>query len=118
MALNLHKYENQAKLSVALAIVSGVTVLMALGLIVRNFNATDMYVYYGGGGMYLPVLGGLLGMALLTGAGGFFAGIGSAGQRRNKAANLSWAGFFLSAATITIALCAGAFFYFTRNAIG
>lgn len=118
MALNLHKYENQARLSVAMAVVGLVGCVGAVALLVRNFNPADRFVYYGASSMYLPLLGVMLLVSLGGGAIGFFVGISSAGQRRNKAANVAWAGFFLSAAVITLALCAGIFFYFTRNAVG
>jgi len=116
--LNLHKYETQAKLSLWLAIVSVLCCIAAVFLLMRNFVPQDQFVYYNPRGLWLPALGGALFLCMLTGGVGFLVGILSAGQRRNSAAGLSWTGFFLSAAGITIGLCAGLFFYFTRNAIG
>lgn len=117
MAFNLRKYENQAKLSVSLAIFSVVCAIGAIGLLLRNFEPADRFTYYSPRSLWFPAMLGMLFFALATGAIGFLVGLLSAGQRRNQAVGTSWAGFFLSAASITVALCAGLFFYFTRNSI-
>lgn len=118
VALNLHKYENQAKLSVCLAAVGILAAVAAVALLLRNFEPADRFVYYSSSGKWFLALGGTLAVGLLTSTGGFFVGIASAGQRRNKAIKLSWLGFFLSAAAITLTMCCVVFFYFTRNNLG
>jgi hypothetical protein len=116
--LSWKTYEDQARLSVILAILSMLAGLAAVGLILRNLDAELFFVNFRKSGLFLPIMGlGLL-VALGAGAGGFFLGLHTAGQSRNKATNLSWLGFFGSAASLTIALSAGVFFFFTRNAIG
>jgi hypothetical protein len=117
VALNLHKSENQAKLSVVLAVVGGLATIVAIGLLLRNFKAEDWYVTYQASGLWFPLLGAALGIGLLCSTFGFFVGLISAGKRRNTATSVSWMGFFLSAFAITLGLCAGLFFYFTRNPV-
>lgn len=117
MALNLHKYENQARLSVGLAVVGGVATLTAIALLMKNFDIESRYTYYSPTGSWFPALGVSLGVGLLSSTFGFFVGLASAGKRRNTATSMSWTGFFLGAACITLALCAGLFFYFTRSPV-
>ena len=117
MALNLQKYENQAKLSVILAIVGGAAALAAIALLLRNFDTGDRYVYYRATGLWFPALGASLAMALLTSTAAFFLGLASASKRRNTATGVSWTGFFLSAITITVTLSAALFFIFTRSPV-
>jgi len=117
VAFKIKTYEEQAKLSVILAAVGGFFALAALGGILRNFDLSTGWVRYGTKSIFLPVLGGCLTLALALAAIGFFVGLNSAGQRRNKRSRLSWTGFFLSALVITFTLCAGAFFFFTRHGV-
>lgn len=114
MALDLRKYEAQAKLSVALGAAGTLGILFALWLLCRNFDGQNFWVAYSTQSFYLPSLGlGLL-VALLAGTVGFFVGLNSAGQRRNTRSRLAWQGFFLNAVVITAAVSAGIFFVLTR----
>ena len=117
MAFKIKTYEGQAKLSVILAVIGGFFALVALGGILRNFDPSTGWVRYGTKGIFMPALGGCLMLALALAAIGFFVGLNSAGQRRNKRSRLSWTGFFLNALVIMFALCAGVFFLFTRHGI-
>lgn len=117
VAFNLKSYESQAKLSVFLAVLGGLAALGVIGLMGRNFDRGSFFVNYNPRGLWLPVLGAGLLVGLAAGVVGFFVGLHSAGQRRNPRSALSWKGFFLNAAVIIVMLCAGIFFYFTRNAV-
>lgn len=111
-------YESQATLSVALAAVSAVGTLTAIALLARNFTDMDtFYVAYNPQSKWLIAFGGTLMLGLLAGAAGFLLGLNSANQKRNARSNLSWLGFFANAGLITVALCSGIFFYFTRFAV-
>lgn len=110
-------YEDQARLSVALAAFSFVASLAAITLVLRNFDPDMFFVNYRGSGPWLIVFGVGLLIALGAGTLGFLLGIYTAGQNRNKATNLSWMGFFGSAVALTMAMSTGVFFYFTRNAM-
>ncbi len=117
MALNLRRYENQAKLSVLLAALGGLAVIGVAVLLVWKFDGPTRYVRYNADGPFLPIFGlGLVG-GLAAATVGFFVALNSAGQRRNPRSKLSWQGFFLNAAIIALLLCAGVFFYLTRNPI-
>ena len=108
-------FENQAKLSVILAVVGGVGVLAAMVLLGRNFtNLQTFWVAYNPRTMWLPMLAAFLFLALSAGGAGFFIGLNSAGQRRNTRSRLAWIGFFASAGVLMLAVCAAIFFYFAR----
>lgn len=113
---SLNTYENQARISVIAAGVGALAAVATVALLARNFtDLQTFYVVYNPQTMYLPAVGvGLLG-ALACGTIGFFVGLNSAGQKRNTQSKLAWMGFFCSAAVITLALCIGLFFYFTRR---
>lgn len=115
--LSWKTYEDQARLSVVFAALSLLAGLAASGLILRNFDAELFFVNFNKRGMWLPVLGLGLATSMAFGTAGFFLGIYTAGQNRNKATNLSWMGFFGSAAALTLAMSAGLFFFLTRNAM-
>jgi hypothetical protein len=117
VAFKLKTYENQAKLSVGLALLGGLAIVGVLVLMFRNFDRAAFYVTYNPQGLWLPLVGGGLLVALAAGTVGFFVALNSAGQRRNTRSALAWQGFFLNAVIITVTLAAMAFFLFTRNAL-
>ena len=114
--LKLKTYEDQATLSIVLAGAGMLAAVAAIAILLRRFDADEFYVTYSPKSMYLPALGICILSALAGGAGGFFLGFYTAGQRRNKTPNRSWAGFFIGAVAITLALSTGIFFYFTKQA--
>jgi hypothetical protein len=117
VSFNLKSYEDQAKLSMGLAVLGGVVVLGVIVLLGRNFDRVAFFVNYNPKGIWLPLVGAGILLSLLAGTVGFFIGLNSAGQRRNARSALSWKGFFLNALVIIVTLSTGIFFYFTRNAI-
>lgn len=118
MALKLRAYETQAKLSIGLAIGAAVSMFGTVFLLLRNFDATNFLIAYRSSSMYMPALGATILLSLGLATIGFFVGLNSAGQKRNKQSQLSWIGFFLNASVITLSLCCGVFFWFTRWAEG
>lgn len=110
-------YERQAKLSVILGVVGAVATLAAVGLLARNYEGSAHFVTYNPQGKWLLAFGGALLAGLLASGSGLLLGLVSAGQRRNTQSRLSWTGFFVCAGIITLALCAGLFFYFNRFAV-
>jgi hypothetical protein len=105
-------------LSVILACLGGLGVLGALMLLVRNFDGFETFwVSYNPKRPFMYVLGIMLMLAVGAGGIGLLVGFNSAGQRRNELSRLAWVGFFVNAGIVTIALCAGLFFYFTRHPV-
>jgi predicted lysophospholipase L1 biosynthesis ABC-type transport system permease subunit len=91
-------YELQAKLSVGLAIVGGLSALFAGFCILSRLDLqTFLFTYDPQGKRFLAVMAGLA-MGMLTGGIGFLVGFNSAGQRLNKQNRLAWTGFLLRAA--------------------
>jgi hypothetical protein len=117
VALKIKTYEEQAKLSVILAVIGSLFALAALGGVLRNFDPSTGWVRFGTKSMFMPALGICLLLAVAFTAIGFSVGLHSAGQRRNKRSRLSWTGFFLNAAVLMFALCVGVFFVITRHGI-
>ncbi len=110
--------ENQAKLSVILAVVGGVGALAAVVLLGKNFtDLSTFWVRYNPKGKWLPMLAACLFLALGAGGAGFFIGLNSAGERRNTRSRLAWIGFFASAGVLMLAVCAAIFFYFARHKV-
>ncbi len=118
MALDIKSYEGQARLSVILGAVGGLGVILAAGLMGRNYNATSNWIVYSPASMWFYAFGASLGLGLLASSFGFFIGLNSAGQKRNTQNRLSWIGFFVSAFTLTLGMCAASLFYFFRQTLG
>jgi hypothetical protein len=110
-------YEMQAKLSVALAIIGGLSTLFGVFCILSRFDYQTFLFTYNPQGKRFLAIGAGLALGLLMGAIGFLVGFNSAGQRLNKQNRLSWTGFFLSAAVIALTISCGIFLFITRNAI-
>lgn len=117
MAFDLKAAETHSRLSVACGVASGLAALFALWMLSRNYEGSAKFVYYSQSGLWLPIFLVAILFGLLFGAGGFLLGLTSAAKKRNALTRLSWIGFFVSAGMVTLTLCAGVFFYFTRNAV-
>lgn len=115
MAFNLKTYEGQAKASVILAVISLLcSITAAVGILQRfSFEQFEIILKSKRFAMIMAVIG----VAVIAGAIGFFMGLSGAGEKRNKASQLSWMGFFLNAGVITLALSLLAFFYLTKTVI-
>jgi hypothetical protein len=117
---SLNTFENQSTLSLVLGIVGLLAAAAALGLLARNADAQFFETYwivYGEGSSFLPILGGVLAVAVAAGVSGFLLGLNAADQRRNARSKRAWLGFFLNAAAMTLAVCAGVAFVLMRHKI-
>ena len=114
MAANTSQYENQARLSVFLAVVAGLASIAAALLLFRNYKADVGQIVYLAGGKFILIFGGAILVALLAAAAGFLLGFNSAGQKRNTKPQLSWTGFFLNAAMMTLGLSIFVVFFVLR----
>jgi len=100
---SLRRYENQALFSVVLGITACLSLIAQALMIFRNLNWAEKVILYGNPTYkYMILLTSLISLGLGVGAVGF--GFNSAGQRRNEKPQLSWAGFFLGAGVICLAV--------------
>lgn len=97
-----------------LAAVGGLFLLAGAVFIYGAFSFESFQVVYNPQSLRVVGITTALLLALATAGGGFFLGFHSAGQRANTRNSLSWAGFFLSAAVLALALSGGIFFYLTK----
>lgn len=112
MAFDLKSYENQARLSVALAVLAMVAIAGAAILILPQYKPEFGIAVRAGRRFYLILAA--LGAAFTLSIIGFAFGFHSAGQKRNKMSGLSWAGFFMNAGAITLALSVFVFFWLVK----
>lgn len=115
--LKRNPYETQAKLSLLLAVIGGLSVLLLIVSVFWRFNFEETAaVYMDGGRRYYVILAAAF-VGVATGLGGFLAGLNSAGQRRNPLSNLAWTAFFLNAAVLLLTLCAFVVFWIARDPV-
>lgn len=117
MAVRESEFEKQATWSLICAGVAALAALAFLAVMLPRFQAQEFEVVVGQGSKAYYALLGLAGVSVLAGGAGFLLGFHSAGQKRNKKNKLSWAGFFLNAGIITLALSALLFFWFTKEVV-
>jgi len=118
VAAKLSDYEKQAFLSVVMAGAAAAALLGQLALILRNFRASDFEILYSSKSISFPAILGCTALAAALGATGFYLGFNSAGQNRNKKQGLSWMGFFLNAAVLTLTLAGFVFFWYAKEEVG
>lgn len=116
MAVKQNTYEKQAKLSVLLAIVGGVSTLAAAWFILQAFDPTSFQTVYSSKSLRMPAIFGALFIGLGAAGIGWLLGLLSAGNRLNKLNRLSWIGFFVCSGIIALAMSCGIFFWLTKFA--
>ena len=117
MARKKNTYEKQAKLSVILAVVGGAATLAAAAAILQAFDWENFWTAYNPRAKRILAIAAALIIGVVAGGAGLLLGWNSAEQRLNTQNKLSWTGFFLNAAVITLTLSCGVFFVLTRYAI-
>lgn len=113
----LNAQERQAKVSVVMAAVGGLFAIAGTIFVLQALNFEHFEVRYNPNGLRLPIVVISIGLAGLAGTIGLFAGLSSAGHKRNKLSRLSWAGFFSSAVVLTLAMSVFVFFWMAKEAI-
>ena len=113
---SLRRFDVQAKWAVWFSLLSIVPFLGALGVAFRNWKGELRLIVYGHPAIMVSILGGC-GLAMLLSFFGVVLGFNSAGQRRNDRQRQSWAGFFLGAVMLALALILLAGFWLLRQPI-
>jgi hypothetical protein len=107
-------YEQQAKLSVILAVAGAFLLVLVAAAILSAVDWENRWIPYSGRGKRVLAIVVGLGLSMAASGVGFLVGINSAGQRLNARSRLSWTGFFLNAAVIALGLCCAVFFFVWR----
>jgi len=114
--LKRNPYETQAKLSLALAVIGGLSGLMLVYCVFfRYFSFEPLAARYVEGSPRFYVIIGCAVLGLAAGWIGFFVALNCVGQRRNPLSNLAWTAFFLNAAVALITMCTLVVFWFARE---
>ncbi|MCH9058369.1 MAG: hypothetical protein IIB55_07060 [Planctomycetes bacterium] len=111
---SLRRYDVQATYALGASLFSVVPLIVAVVLLLRNWDPNLGAVVYGFKGKFLPILGVCVALAGVTGAVGVVMGLNSAGQRRNDKERRSWIGFFLGGAVVTGSIIVGIAFLMLR----
>lgn len=98
---SLRRYDVQARYASVLSLSALLPTIGALVLIFRNYHHEVRQIIYGSGS-YVAVLLGCLAVSIALGGLGCLLGWNSAGQRRNDRSGLSWIGFSVGAASLTL----------------
>jgi hypothetical protein len=114
---SLRRYDVQANWSVLLSIAAVIPLIAVLGLLYRNYNAQLNVILFGNQAYMLCVVAGV-GAAMLFSMVGILLGFNSAGQRRNEQQRRSWAGFFIGAFMMSLAIIVLAAFWFLKMRTG
>jgi pilus assembly protein TadC len=110
-------YETQAKVSLVLAVIGGLSALALVAFVFRRFDWGEFAAIYLAGSLRYYAILGAAAVAFITGVIGFFVALNSAGQKRNSLSNLAWATFFLHSAILLVTLCVFVVFWFAREPI-
>lgn len=110
---SLRRYDTQARASVVISLASVASLLGMVVILIRNFDWTELTIVYGNQAYRLMVFGAAF-VTMCLAAFGFGFGFNSAGQRRNDKPQLSWTGFFISAAVLCLTIVL-LFFFQTRT---
>ena len=110
-------HETQAKVSLLLAAVGGLSALALIVFVLRNFDWQNFAaIYTVGHWRYYAILIATF-VAGASGAIGWFVAFNSAGQRRNKLSKVAWMTFFVHSAIILVTLCVFILFWFNKEPI-
>lgn len=117
MTQKLNTFEKQAVLSVACAAVAGAAFLAQAVGVLWKFNWSEFEIVMRSGGLRFFGIVGATGVGVLASIAGLSMGWMSAGEKRNKRSQLSWAGFFLNAGLATLTICIFVLFWFGKELV-
>lgn len=109
----LDTYENQAGLSLLLAVVSAVAAVGLALAVFTAYNAEFGVMYVASSLRYYAILL-CMGGAMFAGGIALLIGFNSAGRKTNRRSQLSWLAFFISAGSLTVAASSFIFFWLLR----
>ena|GEM_PF-643513 len=110
-------HETQAKISLVLSIVGGLSMLLLIVCVFRHFHFSEFAALYVKKSLrFYLILASTVG-GLACGGIGFFLSLNSAGQKRNNLSKLAWQTFFIHAAIILVTACVFILFYFARSEV-
>ena len=99
---SLSRHDTQAKVGAMISLASCVGLAALAFLVLRHIDWGQWVITYGKTRFQLTLVVGAI--TILMAAIGFGMGWSSAGQRRNDKQSLSWIGFFVGAAVISLAV--------------
>ncbi len=110
-------HELQAKWSLLLAIIGGLSCLLLTVGVFWRFDFGEFAAFYREGSPRFFVIIATTLLSLLASGIGFFVALNSAGQKRNTLSGLAWKTFFVHAIVITVTLCVFVIFFFAKEAV-
>lgn len=110
-------HETQAKVSLLLAVVGVLSALALIVCVFWRFDFESFTAYYAGGSLRSYVIIASTVVGIFAGGTGFFVGLNSAGQRRNRLSGLAWLTFFVHSAVITVTLCLFVIFWLAKDRV-
>jgi hypothetical protein len=110
-------HETQAKFSLWLAAIGGLSCLALMVLAFRRFEWGEFAVQYREGSWRYYAIFGAAFVSAAASAIGFFIALNSAGQKRNELSGLAWKTFFVNAVVLTLTLCVLVLFWFARDPV-
>ncbi|MCP4251186.1 MAG: hypothetical protein GY778_29470 [bacterium] len=110
---SIRRYDVQAKWSVWLSILAGLSCLGRVAMFARNWNWEIRQVIFRHP-LWMPLYLSSTGVTLVLSVFGVALGFNSAGQRRNELQRRSWVGFFMGSGVFTLAVILFAAFWLLR----
>ncbi|NOT00550.1 MAG: hypothetical protein HOP29_07970 [Phycisphaerales bacterium] len=117
MFLSFRRYDVQARWAVGVAVTALAPLGVAVWSLLRRYDGQLGAISYSRQGLFLPGFLATIGVTGLMAAVAVVLGFNSAGQRRNDRQGLSWAGFFMGTAVLSLSLIALAAFMSLRMAV-
>ena len=115
VAFNLKTFENRAKFSVVLAVVGVMLAAASAVFMIQRFKPAVNEIVLSSRGF--SIIAAMIALAILLGIIGSLMGLNGAGEKRNKATQLSWLGFFLNSGAVAVSLSLLVVFMFLRHVI-